>query len=251
MTMLMPPPPRGEPAEMDAFSGRSAFCTPKQFGPTSRTPPARAAATASACSLAPAGPVSANPPLSTTVVATPLAAASATMSGTVAAGVRSRPGRPGPGRRAGRDRPGGRHGGRRADRQIAGEVGQVAATATAQRIRPGRRRRPGRPVAGEHGAPAGVRMPVLSGAVLACRGSKTPGELASDEPRLADARAGRAGGAAASRPDRRRRRPALAGPRPASTGEAGGIADLGPADVRDSGCEPGAARRGSRTCRAR
>src|SRR5258707_15785421 len=84
--MLTPPPPRGAPAEIEAFSGRSAFCTPKQLGPTRRTPPDRATATASACSLAPAGPVSAKPALSTTTALTPLAAAAAMMSGTVAAG---------------------------------------------------------------------------------------------------------------------------------------------------------------------
>ena len=87
MTIVTPPPPRGVPAAIEAFSGRSAFCTPKQLGPTSRTPPARAAATASSCNRAPSPPVSANPALSTTTAATPLAAASRTIPGTVAAGV--------------------------------------------------------------------------------------------------------------------------------------------------------------------
>ena len=85
--MVTPPPPRGVPAAIEAFSGRSAFCTPKQLGPTSRTPPARAAATASSCSLAPSSPVSAKPALSTTTAATPWPAAERTMPGTVAAGV--------------------------------------------------------------------------------------------------------------------------------------------------------------------
>ncbi len=85
--MLTPPPPSGVPTEMEAFSGRSAFCTPKQLGPTRRTPPARAAATASACSFAPSAPVSAKPALSTTAAVTRLSAAERTMPGTVAAGV--------------------------------------------------------------------------------------------------------------------------------------------------------------------
>ena len=84
--MLTPPPPRGVPAAIEAFSGRSAFCTPKQLGPTRRTPPARAAATASAWSFAPSGPVSANPALSTTTALT-FWSAERMMSGTVAAGV--------------------------------------------------------------------------------------------------------------------------------------------------------------------
>ena len=85
--MLTPPPPGGVPAAMEAFSGRSAFCTPKQFGPTMRTPPARAAATASAWSSDPAGPVSANPALSTTAAVTFASAAARRMPGTLAAGV--------------------------------------------------------------------------------------------------------------------------------------------------------------------
>src|SRR6476660_6258175 len=85
--MLTPPPPRGAPAEIEAFSGRSAFCTPKQLGPTRRTPPDRATATASACSLDPAGTDSAQHALGATAAVTALAAAATMMSGTVAAGV--------------------------------------------------------------------------------------------------------------------------------------------------------------------
>src|ERR1700722_5779975 len=85
--MLTPPPPRGSPVAMEAFSGRSAFCTPKQLGPTSRTRPARAAASARACSAAPSGPVSAKPALSTTAALTRWAAAASMTAGTLAAGV--------------------------------------------------------------------------------------------------------------------------------------------------------------------
>ena len=160
VTTATPPPPRGRPAAIEAFSGSREFCTPKQLGPTSRTPPDRAAATASACSFAPSSPASAKPALSTTAAATLLPAAARMMPGRWrrAWPRTARSTGPGTSRQAGvgdlaADL------GRRADRHhLAGERRPGCPTAAAPPSRAGRTPRPGRPGAARtrrRGRPAG------------------------------------------------------------------------------------------------
>ena len=64
----------------------SVLSTPRQFGPTSRMPCARASRTSSARAARPAASVPSNPELSTTAARTPAAPASASTSGTALAG---------------------------------------------------------------------------------------------------------------------------------------------------------------------
>jgi hypothetical protein len=82
----MSPPAGGVPVAIDALRPALQFCTPKQLGPTTRTPPAWAASTAARWSAAPSGPASANPPEITIAAPAPAAAASAMTPGTAAAG---------------------------------------------------------------------------------------------------------------------------------------------------------------------
>jgi hypothetical protein len=70
-----------------AFRPSDGRIRPRQFGPISRTPWRRATSSISSCSFFPAGPISAKPADSTSILGTPRAPASSTSPGTVRAGV--------------------------------------------------------------------------------------------------------------------------------------------------------------------
>ena len=95
-------PRPGITGDSEALSDRagSVLMTPRQFGPITRIPLARASATSSRCSSRPSGPASANPPLTTTRPSTPWPAQSRTTSSTWAAGTATSARSTGPGRSA-------------------------------------------------------------------------------------------------------------------------------------------------------
>ncbi len=75
-------PGRGKPVSNEAlkigYQPRRTTNKPRQFGPSSRIPPARAASSIRACAAAPASPVSAKPAVNTIAAAVPRAASAAT-----------------------------------------------------------------------------------------------------------------------------------------------------------------------------
>ena len=92
--LAMPiPPGRSGPAssasEEESIARSVTLNTPRQFGPSSRIPAARATASTASCNAAPAGPASASLPVMTMHAPTPAAAHSSTCRSKDAAGTAS------------------------------------------------------------------------------------------------------------------------------------------------------------------